>query len=82
MKQIMAGLSAAAWLERSVRLEWKPQMFEVHTVKGTLLAGCRNVEGSKESEAVTAVSFVKGLGGREQDRGRLSISCSDEESVR
>ena len=33
MKQIMSVLSVATCMERSVRFERKPRMFEVHTVK-------------------------------------------------
>ena len=44
VKQMMSSLSAAAWIERSVRLEWRPWMFEVHTVLDglgeELLIGC------------------------------------------
>jgi len=32
VKQMISGLLAAALIERSVRLERRPQMFEVHTV--------------------------------------------------
>ena len=32
-KQMMSDLLAAAWIERSVRLEQRPRMFEVHTAK-------------------------------------------------
>ena len=32
VKQMMSGLSAAAWIERSVRLEQMLQMLEDHTV--------------------------------------------------
>jgi len=30
---MMSSLSAVAWIERSVRFKWKPQMFEVYTVR-------------------------------------------------
>ena len=33
VKAMMSGLSAAAWINRSARLEWRPLMFEVHIVR-------------------------------------------------
>ena len=48
---MMSGLSAAAWIERSVRLEQRPQMFDVHIIRDgeeELLVGVQECERSKE----------------------------------
>ena len=49
----MSGLSVATCMERSVRFEQRPRMFEVHTVKE---------EGGEEVLVV-----VEGRGGKESD---------------
>ena len=54
MKQIMSGLSVATFVERSVRFERRPRIFEVHTV---------NEEGG------AALCAGDGSGGGGSDKG-------------
>ena len=49
----MSGLSVATCMERSVRLERRPQVFEVHTVEeegGVEVLGAGEGEGSLREE--------------------------------
>ena len=54
MMQIMSGLSVATCMERSVRFERRPRIFEVHTV---------NEEGGEE-----ALGSGEGRGGGREDK--------------
>ena len=73
VKQMMSGLSAVAWIERSVRLKRRPRLFEVHTARDrrreVLLVGCRNVESEWGNFERRRSSEVRGKGKVERGYG-------------
>ena len=66
VKQMVSSLTALAWIERSVRLERRPQMFEIHIV----MDRWRNWEVVGQGGGRLCVDRVKGgVGGWDAGKG-------------